>query len=387
MIEPVNLSDTEIIQPYWTCSLEEGMSTIDFTSRSCQSIELFLQRLRPRMDSKLYDIYPPLPMENMYRPLDEYRTLNGDGLVSVCMKVHDEARRHKIALYDHVTKELKHIGQIPRHRFEMSIDTSVFSMDDPVFVEGVIGAMTHDAQFVAVLAHSKNLCVLSVFNIPNALCLCEKDLPISEFGKDFQPTGVALVPAGVSKSQFNIAVLGYKMEVRVWNSGSYMGKAVKLEDTRPSFVPSKSVINPRESFLRFSPNGQYLCVLANIESCMCIVMDSISLQPLYRMPYSFTYGQLCSIFPCFTVCGSRFAMFTPPELNRYWDLDAYQLHFFRIPQAMQCLKDLCRLSVLSHVDRSNLSKLPLPQNLILFLGGNEEHVSESANSHKKCHLM
>ena len=386
--QPVNLSDTEIIQPYWSCSLEEGMSTTAFTSRSCESIKLFLQRVRSRMDSKLYDIYPPLPGENMYYPLHNYAILNGDGLVSVCMKVHDEAHRNEIALYDHVTKELKHIGHIPRHHFKMSIGTCIFSLDDPVFVEGVIGAITQDAQFAVILAHSENLCVLSVFNIPNALSLFEKDLSINEFGKDFQPTGVALVPTGVSESEFNIAALGYKMEVRVWNTRRCVGKVVKLEDARPSFGPSKSVINPRESALRFSPNGRYLCVLTYIYSkCMCIVMDAISLQPLYKMPYSFTYDQLCSIFPCFTICGSRFAMFTPPELARYWDLDAYRLHFFRIPQAMLCLKDLCRLLLLSHVDRSNLSKLPLPRNLILFLVGGEGHVSESDNLHESFRLM
>ena len=387
------MHDADIVEPYWTCSLEEGLASKElFTPRTIESIKMFLRRLRPTMlkrkARRIHNTLLPIPSENFCQPIEDYRTLNGDGLISVCMRVHDKARRHEIAVYDHAMEELKQLGSIPRHHFEMSIDASVFCMDDPKFVEGVIGAMTHDAQFVAIFAHSKNVRVVSVFSIPNTVCLFEKDLSQSEFFQDCKPTGVALVPSGRSRSQFNIAVLSYNMEVRVWNTGDCMGRIVKLgAESDPSFGLGVAVINHRESFLRFSPDGRYLCVLAYVESmCICVVMDAISLQALFRMPYDFTYGHLCCIFPCFTACGSRFAMFTPQEEN-YYEIDNYQLHFFEIPQTMQCLKDLCRLSILRAVDRSNLSKLPVPQDLILFLAESDRNVPVSENSEKNCHLM
>jgi hypothetical protein len=387
------LHDAEIINPYWTCSLEEGLASKDlFTPRTIESIKMFVKRLKPvmlaREARRIHRTSLPIPSENLNQPVNDYRTLNGDGLISVCIRVNDEARHHVIATYDHITEELKQLGTIPRHRFIMSVDASVFCMDDPKYVEGVIGAMTHDAQFVAIFAHSKNLRVVSVFNIPNAVCLFEKNLSQSEFFQDCQPTGVALVPTGVSKTQFNIAVLSHNMEVRVWNTGNYMGRIVKLEGARSSFGLGLGVINHRESFLKFSPDGRYLCVLALVDSMyMCIVMDAISLEALYKMPYDFTYGHLCCIFPCFTMCASRFVMFTPKEEN-YYDVASYQLHFFEIPQTVKCLKDLCRLSILRVVNWSNLSKLSLPQDLILFLTGSDHSIPVSDNLQKnQCHLM
>jgi hypothetical protein len=385
------LHDVDIIEPYWTCSLEEELASNElFTPRTIESVRMFVKRITPillKRQAQRHGTCLPIPSENLCQPVGDYRTLNGDGLISVCMRVHDQGRRHEIAVYDHVTKELKQLGSIPRHRFEMSMDAFVFCMDDPQYVEGVIGAMTHDAQFVAIFAHSKNLRVLNVFNIPNAVCLCQEQLSQSEFFHDCKPTGIALVPTGPSKTQFNIALLSYNMEVRVWNTGDCMGRIIKLEDAVSSFGLSLGVINHRESFLRFSPDGRYLCVLAYVDStCTCVVIDAVSLQALFRMPYDFTYGHLCCIFPCFTVCGSRFMMFTP-QYENYYDIETYQLHFFEIPQILQSLKDLCRLSIFRAVDRSNLSKLSLPQDLILFLTGNGRSVPVSDNSQKNCRLM
>ena len=386
------MHDAGIIDPYWTCSLEEGLASKElFTPRTVESIKMFVKRVKPVMLAqkalRVHRTSPPIPCENLCEPTNNYRTLNGDGLISVCMRVHDQARQHEIATYDHASEELKKLGSIPRHRFVMNMDASVFCMDDPKYVEGVIGAMTQDAQFLAIFAHSKNLRVVSVFDIPNAVCLFEKHLSQSEFFQDCQPTGIALVPTGISKSEFNIAVLSYNMEVRVWNTGNCMGRIAKLEDASSSFGLGLGVINHRESFLKFSPNGRYLCVLAYVDSmCICIVMDAISLQALFRMPYDFTYGHLSCIFPCFTVCASRFVMFTPKEED-YYDIDSYQLHFFEIPQKLKCLKDLCRLSILGGVDWSNLSKLSLPQDLILFLTGSDHSVPVSDNLQKNCHVM
>lgn len=353
---------------------------------------MFVKRLIPdmvkRKARRLHETFLPIPTENFCEPVKDFRTLNGDGLVSICMKVHDQSRRHKIAVYDHVKEDLKYLGSIPHHHFEMSVDQSVFCLNDPQFVEGVIGAMTEDAQFVAIFSHSKSLRVLSVFNIPNAVCLIEKDLSRSEFFHDCQPTGVALGPTGLSSSQFNIAILSCNMELRVCNTGNNLGKMVGLKDARPSFGLGHSVINPRESFLRFSSGrGRYLCVLAYVDSmCTCVVMDAISLQALYRMPYDFTYGHLCCIFPCFTACGSRFAMFTPNN-GDYYDIENYQLYFYEIPRKLQCLKDLCKLLILRVVDRSNVNKLPVPQEIILFLTGSGHNVLVSENSSRRCRLM
>ena len=331
--------------------------------------------------------YIPIPCENFSEPVDNYKTLNGDGLISVCMKINDNARRHEIAVFDHLSKELRPLGSIPRHRFNMPYNASVFNMDDPQFVEGVIGALTQDAQFVAIYAHSDNLRVVSIFNIPNCVCLFEKNFSQSEYFEDCKPTGVALVPSGPSKSEFTIAVLSENMEVRFWNTADCTGRIVRIEDARPSFGLGLAVINARESFLKFSPDGRYLCVLAYVDSnCSCVVMDGFSLQALFKMPYDFTYGHLSCIFPSFTACGSQFVMFLPNEEN-YYDIHNYQLHFYQIPRTLQCLKDLCRVSILATVDRSNLSKLLLPQDLIIFLTASDRNVPISESPQRNCRLM
>ena len=386
------MPDAAIIEPYRTCSLDEGLASTElFTPRTLQSMKNFIKRLSPviyRHEAmRIHRTCLELPCENLNEPIKDYRTLNGDGLISVCMKVKDQAHRHEIAVYNHVTEELKHVGSIPRHHFNMSHDQFVFNMDDPKFVEGVIGAITYDGKFVAIFAHSQSLRVVSVFDIANAVCFFEKNLSQSKFFKDCQPTGIALLPDGPSTSQFNIAVLSYNMEIRVWNTGDCLGKIVKLEDARSSFGLGYNIINHRESFLRYSPDGRYLCVLAYVESrYLCVVLDAITLQALFKMPYNFTYGQLCCIFPCFTVCNSQFVMFTPQD-EKYYEIENYQLHFYEIPQKLQCLKDLCRLSILRAVDRSNLSNLPLSQNLLLFLTGSDCTVSISEKTDNKCCLM
>ena len=388
----MNDADILTIEAYRSCSLKEGLDPSDlFTPRTCQSIWKLYKRLVPVMCNiegvRRSRQYVPIPCERFSEPVDNYRTLNGDGLISVCMKINDDARRHEIVVFDHLTEELKQLGSIPRHRFNMSYDAFVFNMDDPQFVEGVIGALTHDAQFVVIYAHSKNLRVVSVFNIPNAVCLFEKNLSQSEYFADCKPTGVALVPSGPSKTEFSIAVLSKNMEVRVWNTADRTGRIVRLEDARPSFGLSLGVINARESFLKFSPDGRYLCVLAYVDSkSTCVVMDGFSLQALFKMPYDFTYGPLCCIFPCFTPCGSKFAMFLPNKEN-YYDIDNYQLHLYEIPRGLQCLKDLCRVSILATVDRSNLSKLSLPQDLIIFLTAGDCNVPILENPQKNCRLM
>lgn len=113
--------------------------------------------------------------ENSDIPTENYFTLNGDGLISVCMRVYDSNKKkhHRICIYDHAADELKFLGNIPRHTFNGEFDNFFFADDDLKFVEGVIGELTHDSRFVIVLAYSRGLLTVNVFDICNTTCLLD----------------------------------------------------------------------------------------------------------------------------------------------------------------------------------------------------------------------
>ena len=356
---------------------------------------MFMERVKPRLKALKDDamLDPTYVYESPYYPVDNHFTINGDGLLSVCMKVHDKRGRHKIFTYDHVTRQLKALGSIPRHKFKEDVDNSVICMNDPAFTEGVLGALTDDAQFVVILSHSKGLRVLSVFDIVNASCLLEKDCS----GVDFLncgPCGIAIDREGISRRRFKIAVLNLEMEVRVWDAKSFSESAVNLEKVLPSFGVNRYLINPRQCAIKFSPHGRFLCVQSYYgeepKQCKCLVMDPLELEPLYAMEYPFMFPSMCSIFPAFSTCGSKFAMFVCSHTdNRIYDVDDYKLLFFEIPSRVETLKRMCRSTILKLVNNLTLDKLPLPENLIAYLQDNCTMARGSSENDdaKRCRLM
>ena len=311
------------------------------------------------------------PYESPCYPVENYFALNGDGLLTVCMRVHDKKNRHKITTYDHVTKKVKTLGYIPRHNFVGDVDNAVVCLNDPAFTEGVLGSVTQGCDFAVVLAHSTNLRTLCVFDIPNATCLLERDCSQLDFLKS-GPTGIAINPKGVAHGQFKIAVLSQEMEVLLWDVTADAGSVLQLEDLLPSFWLSRYLINPRESAIKFSPDGRFITVLGYFRAehhSVCILIDPIDLEPFCVMPYDVMYRPMCCIFPCFTKCGSKFAMFSCWNVRFDLNLNDYKLLFFEIPSRMQTLKELCRSSILALVDNSVLTKLPLPNDLIAYLNG------------------
>ena len=358
---------------------------------------MFMERVKPFMKALQDDavLNPAYVFENLCYPLEDYFAINGDGLLSVCIKVNDKKGRHKIVTYDHVTRELKPLGSIPRHKFERDVDDGVVCVNGPAYTEGVLGSLTDDAQFVVILSHSKGLRVLSVFDIVNATCLLEKNCSKVDF-LNCGPCGISIDRDAITRGRFKIAILNLEMEVRVWDATTPAESAVKLEGGSPSFNMTKHLICPRESAVKFSTDGRFLCVLVGYygedhyrHHCACIVMDPFELEPLYAMEYPFMYQPMSSIFPAFSTCGSKLAMFACSHPNRVVDADDYKLLFFEIPLRVETLKRMCRSSILKLVNNSSLNKLPLSENLIAYLQDNciLARGSSENDDAKRCRLM
>jgi hypothetical protein len=353
---------------------------------------MFIERSRARMEAYFEDNALEASYENFYCPTENYYTLNGDGLLSICMRAHDSDKKkhHKICIYDHMTNKLRFLGNIPRHLFVDEFDQSVFFYDDPKFVEGVIGALTHDSRYVIVLAYSTVLLTVNIFDIFNTSCLLEIDC--SEIGfLRCCPTGIALNPQGVLQSHFQVAIQNDDMEIRLWEATTHSEYAAKLEDLQPCVGYGKNIINARDSTLKFSPNGRLLCVPAYFpdqKTCKCIILDAKSLEPFCVMPHGLMCGDMYSVFPCFTSCGSKFAMMSVEHDRDYYDLEKYKYLYFEIPPKMESLKELCKSTILKSVNMSMLEKLPLPSDLITFLGGNTSNMYGNLVVEKKhCRLM
>ena len=354
---------------------------------------MYIERSRPLMEAYFEDNVLEASFENFCCPAENYYTLNGDGLLSVCMRAHDSDKKkhHKICIYDHKTNKLRYLGNIPRHTFVDEFDKSIFNYDDPEFVEGVIGALTHDSRYVVVLAYSTAQLTLNVFDILNSSCLLENDC--SEIGfLRCRPLGIALNPQGVLQGRFQVAIQNDNMEIRVWEATTHSQHAAKLEDARPCLGYERRIINARDSTLKFSPNGRLVCIPAYFpdqKSCKCVILDAESLEPFCLMTYGFMNSEMYSIFPCFTSCGSKFAMLSVEHENDYYDLEKYKYLYFEIPPRIECLKELCKSTILKSVHISMLEKLPLPSELITFLGGNS--TSSMLANHdvekKHCTLM
>jgi hypothetical protein len=72
----------------------------------------------------------------------------------------------------------------------------------------------------------------------------------------------------------------------------------------------------------------------------------------------------------------------------YYDLEKYKYLYFEIPPKMESLKELCKSTILKSVHISMLERLPLPSDLITFLGGNTSNTYGNLVVEKKhCRLM
>ena len=104
----INVSSTsDVIEPFHISSVEYGLKYPElFPPRTVQSVEMYIERSRPLMEAYFEDNVLEASFENFCCPAENYYTLNGDGLLSVCMRAHDsDKKKHKICIYDHKTNK------------------------------------------------------------------------------------------------------------------------------------------------------------------------------------------------------------------------------------------------------------------------------------------
>lgn len=385
------ISTTKVIEPFHISSVENGFEHQElFTLRTVQSVEMFIKRSKPRMEAFFEDNVLEASFENFYCPIENHYTLNGDGLLSICMRVLDNDKgKHKIYIYDHTTNKLRFLGNIPRHAFVVDIDQSVFDHDDSVFVEGVIGALTQDSKYVVVLAYSTDLLTVNVFDVVNTSCLLEINCSDIEFLR-CRPLGIALNPQGIPQGRFQVAIQNDDMEIRLWEGATLSEYAAKLEDVDSCVEYQRGIINARDSTLKFSPDGRLLCVLAYFpdeSTCKCVILDAETLEPFCLMNYGFACSDMYRVFPCFTFCSSKFAILSIEHDRDFYDLEKYKYLYFEIPPRMDSLKQLCKFTILKNVHISMLKTLPLPADLLTFLGVKNALSKSLAFQKKRCVLM
>ena len=378
-----------MIEPFHKSSVESGLKFPElFPPRTVQSVEMYIQRSGPWMEAHFEDNLFEASFENLRLPTENHCTLNGDGLLSVCVRINDSNKKkhHKICIYDHMTNKLRFLGNIPRHAFVGEFQAS--NDNDPKLFQKLIGALTHDSRYVAVLAYSANQVTFNVFDVVNVSCLLAIDC--SDIGfLQCCPIGIALNAQGIMEGRFQLAIQNRNMEIRVWEAFTRSHYSAKLEGVKPCVDYEEEIINLRRSTLKFSPNGRFLCVPAYFpeeKTCKCVILDVESLEPFCMMTYSLMCREMYSIFPCFTSCGSKFAMLSIECRMDYYDLEKYKYLYFEIPPRIESLKVLCKSTILKSVHISVLGKLPLPSDLITFLGGSDSSRVRTVEK-KKCTLM
>ena len=396
-----------MIEPFHIGSSTEGLKLSSlFSFHSLKSVKMFLKRYKPKMDALVIDRQHSTLLENFKHPIDNYATLNGDGLVSVCIlccRRDSTVNQHEIAIYEHMTKKLKFLGKIPRHRFTHEFNEQIFvrRFDDELAdtladVEGVMGALTYNGRYVVVFAHSRQLMTMNVFDIWNMCCIFEIDCSEVEFLR-CNPTGIALNPQEIPQGRFEVAIQNEKMEIRSWDATTRSERAAKLENVSSCcsgrYRYDTTIVRSRESALMFTPNGSLLCVMgyfAGENTAKCIVLVAKSLEPLCVMSYGWMCFEIYGMFPCFSSCGSKFVIFSVENNDDYWDFKKYRYLYFTIPTRMESLKDLCKTTILQYVDIAKLDKLPLSIDLITFLGGNiasSDDEMRSAMNKKRCTVV
>jgi hypothetical protein len=346
------------------------------TAYSLDSLKMGLQSLRKHNESLAADDNPAPVRRNGFLPSQDFYTprLGGNGLLTILMSYHPaEKEKHEISFLDHATNAITHLGYFSAYGFQR-IDQGCCPHEPRLLC-----SLTQDGNYVVLLGplsytrsqYSSNsqTPVIGVYQLAPPMQLFEKRFKDTPFIK-CDPIGIALSPASIIGGQYLIAIVTFGLAVILLNVVTLERSTVQLEFVSPQFYMVAEEIRGTDC-ISFSPDGRFLsvmCCMQNESMNTCLIMDASTLEPLCWMAAEGTLTWLRWLFPMFSACGTKVVLSTFSEHENEYDDTKYELMFYKV-SGMQSLKVLCRVVILELVKPSLLDQLPLPQDLITFLGG------------------
>ncbi|CAB4033430.1 PREDICTED: uncharacterized protein LOC105319134, partial [Paramuricea clavata] len=349
------------VEPYMTLGITddafESHVTQVLTAYSVDSLKMGLQSLRKRNESVRRNGF--LPSQDFYIPMYWYDILHTN--VTILMSCHPAEEKHEISFLDHATDAITHLGYFSTYPRKPHLLCNLTQDGNYVVL---LGPLSYTR---SLLASNSQTPVIGVYQLAPPMQLFEKRFKDTPFIK-CDPIGIALSPASIIGGQYLIAIVTMGMAVILLNVVTLERSTVQLE-----FVLPQSFWQAiwGTDCVSFSPDGRFLSVMCCMENEFmntCLIMDVSTLEPLCWMAAEGTLSWLRWLFPMFSACGTKVVLSTFSGYENEYDDTKYELMFYKISR-MQSLKFSCRVVILELVKPSLLDQLPLPQDLITFLGG------------------
>ena len=182
------------------------------------------------------------------------------------------------------------------------------------------------------------------------------------------PIGIAMSQQSIAEGRYQLAILSQHMALILFNLMTLKSSTLRLKSVSAQYHTNFGVRNA--ACLTFSPDGQVLtmfCFMDDECTNACLIIDVGKLEPLFWI----AAGECCHwqqwLFPMFSACGTKMVLST--KLSGENDESKYELMFYDISLTNRSLKNLCRDVILEFVGPAVLHELPLPQDIIAFLGG------------------
>ena len=352
--------------------------------------------LREHKESLLADDNPiPVRRNGLMLNQESYSVgAGGNGLLTILMSYDWSAEdQNTIEFLDHATNECTFLGYFPTYGF-FKIDQGCCPRPPQLLCN-----LTQDGKHVVLFGpllytHSLNspssqTPVIAVYQLTPPMQLYEKRFKNAPFIK-CDPCGIAVSSPSILQGQYKVAIVTVKTAIILLNMLTLERSTLQLE----SVGLTEQLIyrgEVGENCLNFSPDGRFLslsCYVQNKTMHACLIIDVSTLEPLCFVPHERCFSWLRWLFPMFSVCGMKFVLSTYLDFENVYDENKYELRFFKI-SGIQSLKVLCRVVILECVPPKLVNQLPLPEDMISFLGGDRltrmlEESQPSRSPRDKC---
>ena len=377
------------------------------TVYSVDSLKMGLRSLREHKESLLADDNPVPVRQNGFVPAEEFYSLRlgGNGLLTILMSYYgDEKDKHEIEFLDHATNECISLGYFPAYGFS-KIDQGCCPRPPYLLCN-----LTQDGRHVvlfgplrytqSLISSSNTTPVIAIYQLTPPMQLYEKRFKNTPFIK-CDPCGIAVSSPSILQREYKVAIVTFNSAIILLDMLTLERSTLQLESVglKEQLICYHYHGELGEKCLDFSPDGRFLslsCYLQSSTTHACLIIDVSTLEPLCFAHHKIYYGWLRWLFPVFSVCGMKFVLSTISDFEDEHDESKYELRFFKI-SGLQSLKVLCRVVILECVPPKLVDQLPLPQDMITFLGGGRltGMLEESLPSHVrrgkcetcKCNLL
>ena len=359
-------------------ALESRVSRI-LSAYSYDSLRMGLQSLREHNESLAANDNQLPIRRNGFVQSEEFELfrrpiIGGNGLLTIHMSYYPiKEDKHDISILDHATNEVTHLGYFTAYGFQ-NINQGCCPHEPRL-----LSCLTQDGNYVVLFGpqaytrsqfpRNSQTPVIAIYQLEPPMQLLEKRFKDTPFIK-CDPAGIALSPASISSGQYLVAIVTYSMAILLLNVVTLERSTLQLDSVVPQLYIEVELA-PKVNCVAFSPDGRFLsvmCFMENQAMTVCLIIDVTKLEPLYWMEADGKLFCLGWLFPMFSACGTKVVISTYSDCENMYDESKYELKFYKI-SCIQSLKILCRVVILECTEPSSVDQLPLPKDLIAFLGG------------------